>query len=894
MNKNSNAKIKIKVLSLLIIFIVQSLSLFAQDQYVPADIHAVGDRNWRRMGIMNGNMVGTVYFNTGQVSKDKTMPQLEWPVGSGHIYMDTVIPIVAAETVDANGSIIHPVESNYEIFPDLAPDGLTEWGWQPLPGYLNPAQGPHGSPAISHKKETWPEIWPDRPDWGSDWNGYFGRGIINADQETYYVVDDDADEEFECYPDSADSTRRGLGMRMSVRGLQWSHVLAEDCIFWIYNVYNVGTTDYEKVLFGMFIDSKNGGHDLDNGFYDTYIDLTYIWDQRGIGTWGGPTGWIGYGYLESPGEGHDGKDNDEDGLTDENRDSGPGEWIFGSVGRYGPEKWHWSGDEDGDWNPEIDDVGADGLGPLNANYPGPDKGEGDGIPTDGEPNFDRTDLDESDQVGLEAVSLHVLGEYPVDKDELIWDLLSNHVFDQIQNLSNIGVFYSSGPFPLKAKQTESFSVALLLGEDFDDLVRNKDIVQRIFNANYRFAKPPDKPTVKAIAGDGCVTLTWDNVAEFSRDPFLGIDPDSLGYKKDFEGYVIYKSTDPGLLDTRLITDAYGNKVFRIPEAQFDLKNGEKGISLIGLPNGAHFYLGDDTGMSHIWIDTNVVNGRTYYYAVVSYDAGVAKLGSGSLPPSECTSIIERDIFGNIFTDINTVVITPRTPAAGYKLPELLQPPDHISGNGKGRIEISIIYPDEFNPDKTYRVTFNDTVISINNEITQFTIDYSVYCVEEDTFKVYRSPYLDSLDIYPLFDGIGVRTFNNENAPFTDEDVFEFKTGEEATINQQKARSDLDRIAAVPNPYIVANLLETKNPLITSGRGERVIQFIHLPQKCTIRIYTIRGSLVDIIEHNSTINDGIEKWGLVSKDGIDIAYGVYVFHVEAEGIGNKIGKFAVIK
>ena len=179
-------------------------------------------------------------------------------------------------------------------------------------------------------------------------------------------------------------------------------------------------------------------------------------------------------------------------------------------------------------------------------------------------------------------------------------------------------------------------------------------------------------------------------------------------------------------------------------------------------------------------------------------------------------------------------------------------------------------------------------------MVQTTIDYSVYCMEEDTFKVYRSPYPDSLDIYPIFDGIGVRIFNNEDLCFTIADSFEFKTGKGATINKQDAKSDLDEIAVIPNPYIATNILESSNPLITSGRGERVIQFINLPQECTIRIYSMRGNLVDVIKHNSTMDDGIERWGLVSKDGIDIAFGVYIFHVEAKGIGNKIGKFAVIK
>ncbi|MCK7516453.1 MAG: hypothetical protein MZV64_01360 [Ignavibacteriales bacterium] len=58
-------------------------------------------------------------------------------------------------------------------------------------------------------------------------------------------------------------------------------------------------------------------------------------------------------------------------------------------------------DNDGDWNPEFDDVGADGK-------PGTgDFGEGDGVPTPGEPNFDATDIDESDQIGLTSFQYFV-------------------------------------------------------------------------------------------------------------------------------------------------------------------------------------------------------------------------------------------------------------------------------------------------------------------------------------------------------------------------------------------------------------------------------------------------------------------------------------------------------
>ena len=55
-----------------------------------------------------------------------------------------------------------------------------------------------------------------------------------------------------------------------------------------------------------------------------------------------------------------------------------------------------------------------------------------------------------------------------------------------------------------------------------------------------------------------------------------------------------------------------------------------------------------------------------------------------------------------------------------------------------------------------------------------------------------------------------------------------------------------------------------------------------------------GRLVQTLEHKSAFSNGQEAWNLVSKDGMDIAYGVYVFHVDAPKIGSKIGKFAIIK
>jgi hypothetical protein len=41
-------------------------------------------------------------------------------------------------------------------------------------------------------------------------------------------------------------------------------------------------------------------------------------------------------------------------------------------------------------------------------------------------------------------------------------------------------------------------------------------------------------------------------------------------------------------------------------------------------------------------------------------------------------------------------------------------------------------------------------------------------------------------------------------------------------------------------------------------------------------------------------DGSEEWDMLTKDNLSASYGVYVFHVDAPGIGIKVGKFEIIK
>ncbi|HNY91463.1 MAG TPA: hypothetical protein PKM23_08035 [bacterium] len=138
---------------------------------------------------------------------------------------------------------------------------------------------------------------------------------------------------------------------------------------------------------------------------------------------------------------------------------------------------------------------------------------------------------------------------------------------------------------------------------------------------------------------------------------------------------------------------------------------------------------------------------------------------------------------------------------------------------------------------------------------------------------------DTLNVYPDF-------------PFTGNVRYQFVVKGQKVDNAFAARN-LDKIKVVPNPYVVAAAWEPTNPY-TSGRGPRSVQFIHLPQKCTIRIFAVDGTLVNTIEHDSEMTDGSEEWDMFTKDRMDIAYGVYIYHIEAPGIGNTTGRMLIIK
>ena len=131
-----------------------------------------------------------------------------------------------------------------------------------------------------------------------------------------------------------------------------------------------------------------------------------------------------------------------------------------------------------------------------------------------------------------------------------------------------------------------------------------------------------------------------------------------------------------------------------------------------------------------------------------------------------------------------------------------------------------------------------------------------------------------------------------NKPYNALDEFEFTTTK-SHVDAQLASSSLDRIRAVPNPYVTASSFEPPLPPgITSGRGDRKIEFIHLPAQSKITIFTARGDRITTLYHNGT-DDGSVSWNVKTDENLDVAFCVYFYVVESP-VGNKTGKLAIIK
>lgn len=122
------------------------------------------------------------------------------------------------------------------------------------------------------------------------------------------------------------------------------------------------------------------------------------------------------------------------------------------------------------------------------------------------------------------------------------------------------------------------------------------------------------------------------------------------------------------------------------------------------------------------------------------------------------------------------------------------------------------------------------------------------------------------------------TFGNSARPMY---MFNMDGFAAETDNATAAKEVLDMIKAVPNPYYAYSDYET-------NKLDNRIKITNLPEKCTISIYNVNGTLMRRYVKASSLTS--LDWDLKNSAGIPVAGGVYLIHIEIPNVGETVIKW----
>ncbi|MCB0481880.1 MAG: hypothetical protein KDC83_10640 [Flavobacteriales bacterium] len=115
-------------------------------------------------------------------------------------------------------------------------------------------------------------------------------------------------------------------------------------------------------------------------------------------------------------------------------------------------------------------------------------------------------------------------------------------------------------------------------------------------------------------------------------------------------------------------------------------------------------------------------------------------------------------------------------------------------------------------------------------------------------------------------------------------LYNFSTTDLApTFNSDNTLSNaLDLIKIVPNPYYAYSSYET-------DKLDNRIRITNLPRVVTVRIYTVNGTLVRTLKKDDDTITYLE-WDLKNQSRVPIASGMYIFHIDAQDVGERVLKW----
>lgn len=117
-----------------------------------------------------------------------------------------------------------------------------------------------------------------------------------------------------------------------------------------------------------------------------------------------------------------------------------------------------------------------------------------------------------------------------------------------------------------------------------------------------------------------------------------------------------------------------------------------------------------------------------------------------------------------------------------------------------------------------------------------------------------------------------------------------------------ATESLDRVKVVPNPYIGSARWNNPAPSDNFPWKHR-LQFTNLPSDAKIKIFTLDGDYVAEIKANQSVVVGEEfnisspsvaEWDLMTRNNQEAAPGIYMYVLDSPSLGQKVGKFVIVR
>ena len=414
---------------------------------------------------------------------------------------------------------------------------------------------------------------------------------------------------------------------------------------------------------------------------------------------------------------------------------------------------------------------------------------------------------------------------------------------------------SSGPFNWAAGDTQRVTIALVVGQGSDHLtsitwMRYYDlIIQDYYDNGYQMI-PNDVPApqVSVVELDRRIVLYWDSKAiEFER----------CGYR--FQGFNLYQGETEQGPWKRIAT--------------YDKKDNIQCIWDYAYLPGENCFTnrpvqyGRDLGVAYSAIIENdsfshqrLINGRNYYFSVTAYVYNP----SGSIKTVE--------------TKIRPLLAIPGAPLLNTKW--IVDFMDTLAvthtGSGKGTCVPIVLDPN--------RITGNDYEVNFytgpEGEVLWRLVDLTTG--EE---KLANQFHQGDDAAFLVVDGLLIKVIDSEASPHGIDDSYTFKT-EAPITSDDVTRSRLNEINVFPNPYFGYNSAE-------SSPYRHFVTFSHLPPECIIRIFSLSGQLVKMIQHVD--GTGFEQWDL-SNDAspkMPVASGMYIAHIMVPNVGERVLKLAVV-